>query len=52
LTNTRARLEHLYPGRNDVRFSTPASGGFFVTLSLPWQVTPAAIDPQALDIPA
>lgn len=33
LTNTRARLEHLSPGRNDVRFSTPASGGFIVTLS-------------------
>jgi two-component system LytT family sensor kinase len=52
LANTRARLEHLYPGRNHLRISTPASGGFVVALSLPWQVTPAALDPQALDIPA
>ena len=52
LSNTRARLEHLYPGRNDVRISTPASGGFVVVVGLPWQVTPATIDPQALDIPA
>ena len=52
LTNTRARLEHLHPGRNDVRLSTPPAGGFVVTLSLPWQVAPAAIDPRALDIPA
>jgi LytS/YehU family sensor histidine kinase len=52
LSNTRVRLEHLYPGRNHVRISTPATGGFVVAVSLPWQVTPAAVDPQALDIPA
>jgi two-component system, LytTR family, sensor kinase len=51
LSNTRARLEHLYPGKNAVRISSPPTGGFVVVLTLPWQVTPAVIDPQALDIP-
>jgi hypothetical protein len=52
LSNTRARLDHLYPGRSDVRLSAPASGGFVVALSLPWQLAPASLDAQALDIPA
>jgi two-component system LytT family sensor kinase len=52
LSNTRARLEHLYPGRSHLRVSTPATGGFVVAISLPWQASPAAVDPQALDIPA
>jgi two-component system LytT family sensor kinase len=52
LSNTRARLEHLFPGRNDVRLNAPVAGGFSVALSLPWQAAPASLDAQALDIPA
>jgi two-component system LytT family sensor kinase len=52
LSNTRARLEHLYPGKSDVRVIVPASGGFTVALSLPWQAAPALLDEHALDIPA
>jgi signal transduction histidine kinase len=38
LGNTRARLEHLYPGQHRITVSAPPDGGFVVTLSLPWQV--------------
>jgi two-component system LytT family sensor kinase len=52
LSNTRARLEHLYPGQSGLRVSAPASGGFTVTLSLPWQAAPTSLEAEALDIPA
>ncbi len=53
LSNTRARLEHLYPGRHALTVAAPASGGFAVTLTVPL----AAIAPdeevaEVLEIPA
>ena len=52
LSNTRARLEHLYPGRCGVAIEAPAGGGFSVTVTLPWQ-SPASADPAAaLGVPA
>jgi hypothetical protein len=52
LANTRARLEHLYPGRCSLATGAPAGGGFAVTLILPWQ-SPATADPAAaLGVPA
>jgi two-component system, LytTR family, sensor kinase len=54
LSNTRARLEHLYPGHHTVSVSSPAGGGFIVVLTLPWQAP--AIQPadtaDVLGIPA
>jgi signal transduction histidine kinase len=51
LSNTRARLEHLYPGEHHVSFATPADGGFSVTLTLPCR--PATDDlPADLRVPA
>jgi hypothetical protein len=53
LSNTRARLEHLYPGRHDVRVSSPADGGFAVTLSVPLNgPAPEEELAEILDIPA
>jgi two-component sensor histidine kinase len=51
LSNTRARLEHLYPGEHHVSFATPPGGGFGVTLTLPSR---AAVDelPAELRVPA
>jgi hypothetical protein len=54
LSNTRARLEHLYPGHHTLSVNSPAGGGFIVVLTLPWQVP--AIQPadtaDVLGIPA
>ena len=36
LTNTRARLEHLYNGRHRFEFETPASGGLAVRIVIPF----------------
>jgi two-component system LytT family sensor kinase len=36
LSNTRARLEHLYGPRHSFSFETPAGGGFEVTISVPF----------------
>ena len=54
LSNTRARLEHLYPGRHAMTISTPPSGGFAVTLSMPAAAAVSGADELAdvLDIPA
>jgi two-component system LytT family sensor kinase len=53
LSNTRARLEHLYPGRHDVRVTVPAGGGFAVTLSVPLSsIAPEEELSEILDIPA
>lgn len=53
LSNTRARLEHLYPGRHALSIAAPASGGFAVTIAVP-RLTVAPEDELAevLDIPA
>jgi LytS/YehU family sensor histidine kinase len=53
LSNTRARLEHLYPGRHDLRVSLPGSGGFAVTLCVPLAtLAPEEELSEILDIPA
>jgi signal transduction histidine kinase len=54
LSNTRARLEHLYPGRHAMTISAPPSGGFAVTLSVPAAATASGAEELAdvLDIPA
>jgi two-component system LytT family sensor kinase len=53
LSNTRARLEHLYPGRHDLRVSVPPQGGFAVTLSVPLAgIAPEEELSEILDIPA
>jgi len=38
LTNTRARLEHLYPCAHSLRFEAHPGSGFHVTIELPWAV--------------
>ncbi|HZI79142.1 MAG TPA: histidine kinase [Vicinamibacterales bacterium] len=38
LTNTRSRLEHLYPGNHTFEFQTPAGGGLAVTIVIPFAV--------------
>ena len=53
LSNTRARLEHLYPGAHALRIALPPGGGCVVTLSVPWREDEsAALLADALDIPA
>jgi two-component system, LytTR family, sensor kinase len=52
LSNTRARLEHLYPGQHTVRFETPLGGGFAVTLSMPWVVPSERREVAELSVPA
>ena len=47
LANTRARLEHLYPGQHRITTSASASGGFTVTISLPWQAPIASMPRDA-----
>jgi LytS/YehU family sensor histidine kinase len=44
LSNTRARLEHLYPGASDVRLDPVPGGGVCVTLTLPWQAASSMPD--------
>jgi signal transduction histidine kinase len=36
LTNTRSRLEHLYPGNHTFEFQTPGGGGLAVTIVIPF----------------
>ena len=53
IANTRARLEHLYPGRHTLTVTAPPAGGFAVTLSVP--ATAMAPDEELaefLDVPA
>ena len=53
LSNTRARLEHLYPGRHGLTVAAPASGGFAVTLTVPFgSVAPQEELSEVMDIPA
>jgi signal transduction histidine kinase len=50
LSNTRARLAHLYPEAHTVTFSTPPAGGFLITIGLPYRLDSPAI--LSLDRPA
>ena len=53
LSNTRSRLEHLYPGRHALTVAAPASGGFAVTISVPaTAVAPQEDLAEVLDISA
>ena len=54
LSNTRARLEHLYPGHHSLSVSSPSAGGFAVILTVPWQAprTMSAPTAERVDIPA
>jgi two-component system, LytTR family, sensor kinase len=53
LSNTRARLEHLYPGRHGLTVASPASGGFAVTLAVPYGAVVREEElSEVLDIPA
>lgn len=53
LSNTRTRLEHLYPDAHSLRLTLPPSGGCVVSLSVPWREDEsAALLADALDIPA
>jgi signal transduction histidine kinase len=36
VSNTRSRLQHLYPGRHRFDFETPPGGGLAVTIELPY----------------
>ena len=44
LTNTRSRLEHLYPGNHTFEFQTPAGGGLAVTIVIPFTVDAEMIE--------
>jgi len=44
LTNTRSRLEHLYPGNHTFEFQTPAGGGLAVTIVIPFAVDAELIE--------
>jgi two-component system LytT family sensor kinase len=46
LDNTRARLEHLYPGRYQFTFSN-LERGFCVTIRIPFRETPSEIEAGA-----
>ena len=52
LTNTRQRLERLYPGAHTMSAAAPDQGGFQVTIRLPWRRDEPASFTDALDIPA
>ena len=53
LSNTRARLEHLYRDRYAMHFDAQPGRGFSIALQLPWRA-PAEPDSaiERLDIPA
>jgi LytS/YehU family sensor histidine kinase len=43
LSNTRSRLEHLYPGNHTFEVQTPAGGGLAVTIVIPFSVADAEL---------
>jgi signal transduction histidine kinase len=48
LSNTRSRLEHLYPGRHALTVTAPPAGGFAVTIAVP--ATAVAPDEELADV--
>jgi sensor histidine kinase YesM len=52
LSNTRARLAHLYPGQHTVVAAPLPQAGFSVSITLPWRPAAAVELGDALDIPA
>jgi LytS/YehU family sensor histidine kinase len=43
LSNTRSRLQHLYPGRHRFDFHAPPGGGLEVTIEIPFVRAPRAV---------
>ena len=52
LRNTRARLEHLYPGAHALTCEAPPAGGFIVRITLPDHDVPEAPASAPLKVPA
>jgi signal transduction histidine kinase len=46
LSNTRARLEHLYGDAHSIAFDAPSAGGFAVTINLPYFAAPGEEIPE------
>ena len=47
LSNTRSRLETLYPERHRFEFQTPPGGGLLVTIVIPMGHDPEFLDPES-----
>ncbi len=50
LTNTRARLTHLYGSGHHLSFSNLGEGGFQVSIGIPFHVGPLAVDVEHAEV--